>query len=1120
MSIDEKKKIQWFTPKGNGNSQGNALDGVDLEGRSDLGDGPIKKLGQYLSNLTQKNYYSIGNPAGLPETYYTEPDLGTNPPTPSGQGADAFIEHATADAKAYFDTISVGQSPGPGGGGALGPASGLVAQKNSQTAGNNTLTQIKGDDWSTTTSQNDSTAGTSGHEFAVRNLIQNTVLKYNRWNPVKGDSPYIDDGDYSHGIYTNQDDLGRYDPLASKQVKLDALRRVAINMLIRSAGGKGNSESSSGDMITDVGAIPVSLGFQQVDFLETRPIAQIDNDKALKNLSEPTKEYGNSDWLTKDYGESKNNKSWGQLNNPLVPFGGPLPLGMIAIAAIASLALLVAGAVIGIVFDILAAIGFGVDSLAAYAMGNSKGDREFGDFDGPSQIIKVLLGLPALEATASYTKAMIFGISTFFQGLSDGVSSGYYTVVSRNAIRDVRQIEEAGKAMGSLGGDPVGAIAGIFLLIEALTTSATYKFMLTMIKLGDIDCASGSKWFKDGPYPLEPSEEAKVAAQAPLLNNLHKKSKLTPVKNSPMAWSGWVLPSAILLPSQMRTAMGGVGSSILNRQVKAYPGQEDATGMPLEFDAESTMRYPKLRALPKGENRLTSAEVKWIEAQLDSTYMPFYFHDLRTNEIIAFHAFVDSITDEWQPSWNSVGGFGRMDEVQIYKNTKRSLGCTFTIAATSEEDFSEMYVKINKLVSMIYPQWSAGMVRKMAEPPAGQPDRFIQPFSQIPTASPVIRWRLGDIIKSNYTPKGIRKLFGDGDEDLFGFPDLDAADKTKMYNDISTEMEALVADQFQTNQFGTRAKSLTVTDAVAANAKIAMGLPAGVSAPQPGYVYSLIGLRTYPRVIEKGPGIFTIMKQAAQGGKKNWGLQAEGFLCIGYYFPIKITIGGSAPSLRKSKSATETAVMFVMKPLEKGVKSGLITPMKDENGDDILIAVTSLRVGGFHLDATRKVIAGQLAGVKDPLSVTHVSDIMGDIEFESAYFAPENNAVIRSFESAGGQGMAGVITQLSMDWNEATWEIDPVHGRAPKWCKVTMGFSPIHDIPLGLDFEGGMRAPAYNVGKANAALFGAGPYEKINVDEMQDLQAILKWQKDVEKRAEDKTFGEKLKMKLPKLGKE
>jgi hypothetical protein len=85
-----------------------------------------------------------------------------------------------------------------------------------------------------------------------------------------------------------------------------------------------------------------------------------------------------------------------------------------------------------------------------------------------------------------------------------------------------------------------------------------------------------------------------------------------------------------------------------------------------------------------------------------------------------------------------------------------------------------------------------------------------------------------------------------------------------------------------------------------------------------------------------------------------------------------------------------------------------------------------------------------------------------------------NKYIVKAFESTRGRGMAGVITSLSFDWGESTWEITPGR-RAPQWLKVSIGFSPIHDIPLGIDYDGAMRAPAYNVGKAVEAL-GGDPY--------------------------------------------
>ena len=62
-----------------------------------------------------------------------------------------------------------------------------------------------------------------------------------------------------------------------------------------------------------------------------------------------------------------------------------------------------------------------------------------------------------------------------------------------------------------------------------------------------------------------------------------------------------------------------------------------------------------------------------------------------------------------------------------------------------------------------------------------------------------------------------------------------------------------------------------------------------------------------------------------------------------------------------------------------------------------------------------------------------------------------------------GRGLAGVIENMSFGWDFA-WETE-FGSRAPMGCKVTLKFSPIHDIPPGLDADGFNRAPIYNAGR-------------------------------------------------------
>jgi hypothetical protein len=143
--------------------------------------------------------------------------------------------------------------------------------------------------------------------------------------------------------------------------------------------------------------------------------------------------------------------------------------------------------------------------------------------------------------------------------------------------------------------------------------------------------------------------------------------------------------------------------------------------------------------------------------------MPFYFQDLRTNEIVAFHAFLDDLSDSYSAEYNSTSGYGRIEDIKMYKSTKRSVGCTFHVISTNPEDFEYMWWQINKLTTMVYPQWSQG--RAISTKLNDVDFKFTQPFSQIPTSTPVIRLRVGDLIRSNYSRFNLKRLFGYKDAD-------------------------------------------------------------------------------------------------------------------------------------------------------------------------------------------------------------------------------------------------------------------------------------------------------------------------------------------------------------------
>ena len=192
--------------------------------------------------------------------------------------------------------------------------------------------------------------------------------------------------------------------------------------------------------------------------------------------------------------------------------------------------------------------------------------------------------------------------------------------------------------------------------------------------------------------------------------------------------------------------------------------------------------------------RLPGELVERIEEQLELEYVPFYFHDLRTNEIVSFHAFLSSISDSYAANYSETTGLGRVEPAQIYGGTSRSIGMEFTVVATNPESFDEMWYQINKLTTLMYPQFSRG--RTLSDGTI----KFVQPFSQVQTASPLIRIRLGDLFKSNYSKFSLARLFGMGQSPEVYDPDGNEASRDTLLTaqKITKETEKIIASRKET----------------------------------------------------------------------------------------------------------------------------------------------------------------------------------------------------------------------------------------------------------------------------------------------------------------------------------
>jgi len=452
------------------------------------------------------------------------------------------------------------------------------------------------------------------------------------------------------------------------------------------------------------------------------------------------------------------------------------------------------------------------------------------------------------------------------------------------------------------------------------------------------------------------------------------------VYNPTLAWSSKRAPSLYLLPSNVN-ALSGDLSGNTNKSV-------------LDHVSDSNSRTHV--AVTDRQRRIPNEIRQQFEKMLDAEYVPFYFQDVRTNEIISFHAFLTSLSDDYSASYDSVEGFGRVEPVKIYKGTTRKIGLSFIVASTNEADFSEMWTKINKLLTLIYPQYTEGRDLLPSSQDGSTSYRFKAPFSQMIGASPLVRIRLGDLLRSNYSKFSIARIFG-------------AADGTMVIPGAASGPDAKVEKNIDFSK-NNAAPSSAVTKDTRPGTKLE------INGAITGKVVSSPDRMDVPAQIFKK--VTNVEVSTNQKGVEEGSIR------------VKIT-GDTTPEARDAAARNKNN-----------------KPLGQQHTVEHTFSAASLNL---HENEIKKLKQQSEIEYKDSLN---------------AFLDPNNNAIIKSFASAGGKGLAGFIESMNFDWyNQTTWETEQRDKIAPKMCKVTLTFSPIHDISPGIDHSGFNRAPVYRVGE-------------------------------------------------------
>ena len=138
--------------------------------------------------------------------------------------------------------------------------------------------------------------------------------------------------------------------------------------------------------------------------------------------------------------------------------------------------------------------------------------------------------------------------------------------------------------------------------------------------------------------------------------------------------------------------------------------------------------------------------------------MPFYFKDMRDGAYIFFRAFIEGLSENISPSYNSTQYIGRSEPVYTYSQTEREINFTLKLFAQTKDELGKIYEKMNKLTSLCYPEYFTDEVTTLVE------DEVTQTSSEV-----LKNVGYGNRMKAPLTKLRIGDMFGSSNSELQGY---------------------------------------------------------------------------------------------------------------------------------------------------------------------------------------------------------------------------------------------------------------------------------------------------------------------------------------------------------------
>ena len=652
--------------------------------------------------------------------------------------------------------------------------------------------------------------------------------------------------------------------------------------------------------------------------------------------------------------------------------------------------------------------------------------------------------------------------------------SGRLNVILREILRSgISLVEDTALDLTGLA-----SVTGIGNLIRKIRDLKIVRFINVLMGMGDkvkfeFDirakaAANINAGTINSSLSVTGSNTSYVDSLPDIRPNYISKSRLS--NQTGLAWSN---KTAGMLGLPLAGPLSSFSNVGIGKYANGFSSHWDEMNMqvvaPLNYENSqiTTLTEPEGASAVKS-GRLDPEVVKYTESILEADFMPFYIHDLRTNEILSFHAFLEEASEDFSVEYSAQDGYGRMDKVQIYKGTTRNVSVNFKMVAMNPEDHDIMWYKVNRLAMMIYPQWTQG--RKVTVDNI----KFIQPFSQIPGATPVIRLRLGDLYKTNYSKMAVARLFGattltDYNVDARYTPPPVAS--TAPANPAQpTQPTPGQARRNRANKILERTIGAVTNDgtsAVASRSRHRRRQPvSNVPTVAASEVFTpadtlVFNVRHFPNL-----GHFKIGGQAISGNNNS-------------RIIAKVTRNGTGRHLGsvyvKPEKFIDDVTVGVTENQTVNIQTlqtggSTITGRNNAPAPEVEIKIEHFRSEIWDKSSTIRLYYQQAASEDAAAAPPPTPSQAAPLLTPSDFYSPTQNPIMKAFNSSGGKGLAGVITSFKVDYSEAkgNWGIDASNLlRAPMFVTVQLQMAVIHDITPGLDANGIMMAPIWPVGNTS-----------------------------------------------------